>query len=130
MGGGKTMSRVIAGLGFRRDIAAADLLAMVAQAAAQAGRRVDALAVPDFKAGEAAHEAARALAVPLILVERAALLGAQGRCLTRSETARQATGLASVAEACALAAAGERGQLLLARIAGARATCALAEEFS
>jgi cobalt-precorrin 5A hydrolase len=63
-------------------------------------------------------------------VTRAALRGAQGRCLTRSDIAREATGFASVAEACALAAAGDAGRLILPRIANARATCALAEDSS
>jgi cobalamin biosynthesis protein CbiG len=124
------MSRVIAGIGFRRDCAAEDLLAVIAAAAARAGRAVDALAVPDFKAEDAAREAARRLAVPLILVPRTALQGVQGRCLTRSAAAARATGFGSVAEGCALAAAGESGRLVLARITGERATCALAEDVS
>jgi cobalt-precorrin 5A hydrolase len=43
-----------------------------------------------------------------------------------SAVARRHTGLASVAEAAALAAAGPDSRLLLPRISGARATCALA----
>ena len=121
------MSRVIAGLGFRAGCAAGEVLAVVAEASARAGCGVDALAVPEFKPAEAVREAARVLAVPLLLVGRAALLGAQGRCLTRSAAAEKATGFASVAEGCALAASGAQ-TLLLARVAHARATCALAEE--
>jgi cobalt-precorrin 5A hydrolase len=122
------MSRVIAGVGFRRDIAAEDIVAVVRDAGLRAGRRIDALAAPDFKAdAEGLQHAARALALPLLRVSRDALMGEQGRCLTRSESARRATGFASVAEAAALAAAGAGGRLLLARVTGARATCALAE---
>jgi len=124
------MSRVIAGLGFRRDCAAPDIIAVVRDAGARAGRAVDALAVPDFKADEpGVQAAASALALPLLRVSRAALRGEQGRCLTRSETVRQATGFASVAEAAALAAAGDGATLLLPRIASATAACALAESF-
>ncbi len=125
------MSRVIAGLGFRRDCPGADLVGVVGDASARAGRAVDALAVPDFRADEpGVRDAAHALALPMIRVSRDALAGAQGRCLTRSEVARRASGFASVAEACALAAAGAGGRLLLPRIAGPRATCALAEDDS
>ena len=125
------MSRVIAGLGFRRDSPAEFFVAVIRDAGAQSGRRVDALAVPEFKADEAGVQAAaRTLALPLIRVARAALKGAQGRCQTRSDAARAATGFASVAEAAALAAAGADSRLLLPRIANARATCALAEEAS
>jgi cobalt-precorrin 5A hydrolase len=128
MVGDKTMSRVIAGLGFRRDCPCADILSVIRDAGAQSGRDVDALAVPDFKADEAGVQAAAlALALPLIRVTRAALRGEQGRCLTRSTAAARATGFASVAEAAALAAAGAGGTLLLPRVASATATCALAE---
>jgi cobalt-precorrin 5A hydrolase len=127
MGGHEAMT-IIAGLGFRRDCAAADIVAVVRDAGARAGRPVDALAVPDFKADEAGiQQAVTTLGLPLHRIPRDALRGEQGRCLTRSHTARQATGLASVAEAAALAAAGRNGKLILPRIASATATCALAE---
>lgn len=122
------MTRIFAGIGFRRGCPADDIVLVVRDAQARANRRVDALAVPDFKADEpGAQRAADALALPLIRIARSALAGAQGRCLTRSDAARQATGFASVAEACALAAAGEAGRLILPRITSPRATCALAE---
>lgn len=131
MVGDQAMLRVIAGLGYRRGCAAEALTQVVRDASAQAGCAVHALAAPAFKADEPGlREAADALALPLILVPRGALHGAQGRCLTRSETVRAATGLASVAEACALAAAGEQSRLILPRIAHAGATCALAEDVS
>jgi cobalt-precorrin 5A hydrolase len=92
------------------------------------GRAVHALAAPEFKQNETGlHDAARMLGVPLILVGTADLAAAQPRCVTRSERAERATGASSVAEGSALAAAGAGSQLILPRIAGARATCALAE---
>ena len=122
------MSIVVAGLGFRRDCPAAELLSILGDARVRAGRNVDVLAVPDFKADEpGVREAAKTLGLPLIRVGREALRGEQGRCLTNSEVARRATGFASVAEAAALAAAGAGGTLLLPRIASATATCVLAE---
>jgi cobalamin biosynthesis protein CbiG len=47
--------------------------------------------------------------------------------VTGSAIAQRATGTGSVAEGSALAAAGAGSQLILPRIACARATCALAE---
>jgi cobalt-precorrin 5A hydrolase len=121
------MTRIIAGLGFRRDCPARDILAVIDEASKRSGRCIDALAAPTFKADDpGVLDAARELQLPLLRIERAALRGAQGRCLTRSEAARQATGFSSVAEACALAAAGAEGRLILPRIAAAHATCALA----
>ena len=70
------------------------------------------------------QEAATLLGLPLLLVDDAALHDAQPRCPTRSTAALHATGLASVAEAAALAASG--GPLLLPRITAGGATCALA----
>ena len=86
-----------------------------------------ALAAPAAKADEPGlRAAALVLGVPLLIVEPAALADAQPRCVTRSACAERTLGVASVAEGCALAAAGEGARLVLARIASARATCALA----
>jgi len=99
------------------------------RACAQTGRWADVLAFPAFKSNEPAlYEAARRLDLPFILVDAIALSAAQDHCATYSSHARRAVGVASVAEGCALAAAGAGGRLLLARIAGGAATCALAEE--
>jgi cobalt-precorrin 5A hydrolase len=129
MGGVEAMSgRVIAGIGCRRNCSTDDILSVVGRASAETGMLVNVLAAPVFKAGEAAlQEAARQLGVPLILIDAVALSSAQERCVTRSLRAEQAIGVASVAEGCALAAAGIGGRLLLVRIAGHTATCALAE---
>ena len=119
---------MIAGIGCRAGCAPEEIVALIAEASARAGRVVSALAVPDFKRGEhGPREAARTLSLPLLLVDQDALLAAQLGCPTRSDAAMQVTGIASVAEGCALAAAGSGGRLVLARIAGPRATCALAE---
>jgi cobalt-precorrin 5A hydrolase len=125
MGGDKTV--IFAGLGFRGDTRADDLLAVIHDAGIRAGCAVDAIAVPDFKADDACAQAAATLGLKLIRVSRDALKGEQGRCLTRSDVAEKATGFACVAEAAALAAAGPGGRLLLPRIATQTATCALAE---
>lgn len=119
---------IIAGVGCRRDCPTEDVLAVVRQACLVSGRAVRALAAPEFKQNETGlHDAARVLGVPLILVGTADLADAQPRCVTRSAIAERATGAGSVAEGCALAAAGAGSVLILPRITGARATCALAE---
>ena len=118
---------MIAGIGCRRDCPAEDIVALVRRAEAAVGAGVTALAAPAAKAGEAGlHAAAGALGVVLLLVEHAALAAVQETCVTRSVCAERALGVASVAEGCALAAAGPGARLVLARIASARATCALA----
>ncbi len=130
MGGGEEV-RVIAGIGLRRGCPAEDIVTLVRRACAEAGRPVAALAAPAFKGGEAGLGAAAAqLGVALLLVDDEALAAAQAACVTRSEAALRAVGAASVAEGSALAAAGVGARLLLRRIAGARATCALAEAAS
>lgn len=118
---------MIAGIGCRRNCPGADIVALVRAAEAASGGAVTALAAPVAKAQEKGlHAAAAALGVALLLVEQDALAAAQPRCVTRSECAERALGVASVAEGCALAAAGEGARLVLPRIASARATCAVA----
>jgi len=115
---------IVAGLGLRPHATPEALLALLAEA--QRGLPpFTHLAVPEFRAdAPAARQAAAALGLPLLVVPRAALEAAQPRCPTRSATALAATGLASVAEGCALAAAG--GVLLRPRMAGEGVTCAVA----
>ncbi len=120
--------RVIAGIGCRHNCSAEDILSVVARASAGSGRLVNILAAPAVKSNEPGlHLAARRLGVPLMLIDIAALSAVQVHCVTTSRRAEQAIGVASVAEGCALAAAGVGGRLLLARIASDTATCALAE---
>jgi precorrin-6Y C5,15-methyltransferase (decarboxylating) len=120
---GETM--IVAGIGCRRDCPAEDIVAIVRLAQESAACRVDALAAPAFKQGEPGlHDAARTLGVGLSFLAATALAGVQHLCPTRSHTAARHVGVASIAEASAIAASG--GKLLLPRIANGRATCALA----
>ncbi|MFC3123563.1 cobalamin biosynthesis protein [Pseudoroseomonas globiformis] len=113
----------IAGLGARPAAQAADILALIRRAEALSGHRVTRLAAPEFRRGLAALEdAAAVLGTPLVYVTHQAILAAQPRCPTRSDAALRATGLASVAEGCALASG---GALILPRIGGPGITCAL-----
>jgi cobalt-precorrin 5A hydrolase len=125
MGDGKTM--IVAGIGFSSGVAPDDILRLLRAAQTQAGCTAQALAAPDFKTETQMLRAiAATLGLPLIFVSRPAMAEVQPRCQTLSEVAASATGLGSIAEACALAAAGPASRLLLPRQTLNKASCALA----
>lgn len=123
---------IVAGIGCRRGCGGEEIVALVRDAlarAAQPASALRALATASFKSDEIGiWEAASALGLPLLVMDDPALRSAEPRCATHSAVARRTTGHSAVAEACALAAAGEGSTLLLPRLASDRATCALAEE--
>ncbi len=119
---------VVAGIGLRPGAAAEEIVGLVERAVRASGSGLSVLAVPWFRKHEAGPAAAaRLLSVALRVVSPEALDAAQPRCRTRSARAQSHVGAASVAEGCALAVSGPEGQLLLARIASAAVTCALAQ---
>jgi len=120
---------IVAGVGCRRGVAGAAIAALVRRAASVAGcEPVVVVAAAAFKADEAGVAAAASvLGVPVVWVGDEALAAVQGMCVTRSDRVAAAVGVASVAEGCALAAAGDGARLVLARIAADGVTCALAE---
>lgn len=119
---------IVAGIGCRRTCESGEIVALVERAAGLTGARPAVLAAPAFKSGsQALHTAADRLGVPLRWVAQPDLLAVQSRCPTRSMRAVARVGVASVAEGCALATAGDAGRLVLARIASENASCALAE---
>ena len=110
----------VAGIGCRRFCPAADIVALV-----QAAAPVDALAAPAWKRHEhGLLEAARLLDLPLLFVDEAILAANQPNCPTHSEAVRRTIGLASVAEAAALA---HGVRLIKPRTVLGMATCAIAE---
>jgi cobalt-precorrin 5A hydrolase len=118
---------IVAGIGFRTCCEAAEIVALVRRAEAEAGCKAGCLAMPVFKQDETAPAvAAQELGLELRLIPRDALEAVQHVCPSRSEASLAAIGLASVAEACALAAVGPSGRILLPKIVGAGVTCALA----
>ena len=121
---------IVVGIGCRRDSPAARIGAAVGAALTKTGlapEKIDTLAVPAFKAGEPGIvRAAEELGLPVKLVHRSELDAAQPLCATRSRAAEEATGLAAISEAAALAAAGRNARLLLPRIARNGVTCAVA----
>jgi cobalt-precorrin 5A hydrolase len=128
MGGGETM--IVAGVGFRRNVDADEIVTLVERALARAAVARDALdqlaTVEALATLFAFTEAARRLAVAPVSVAEQALIAAAPRGSTRSARSMAAYGVGSVAEAAALAAGGPQSKLILERIASASATCALA----
>lgn len=118
--------RLVAGFGSRRGAAPDELLAALGAALAAEGRALADVALLAALDGHAeAAPLATHLALPLRAVPQA--LAAAQPVLTESAASRAATGLGSVAEAVALAAAGPGARLLGPRRASRAATCALAE---
>ena len=127
------MSALLAiGLGCRRNCSGAALTDLVTRAlrlwpddVAQPARRV--LFSVEDKRGEAGlGEAAEALGLDLVFLSREALQGVMDRIATRSKRVEDLIGLASVAEASALAGAGPGSMLIVPRLCGIGSTCAIA----
>jgi cobalt-precorrin 5A hydrolase len=117
------------GLGCRKSCPSEVIIAIVKRALAdcaevEGARRLFSLA---DKSGEPGlNAAARILGFDLVFLPREALAAATPRLLTRSAAAQRRFGLASVAEAAALAGAGPDARLLAPRLAANGATCAIA----
>lgn len=121
---------IAAGVGSRRNVSADEIEAAVHLALRSfsvAASSLEILATEREKAGTAVYvEAARRLGLTLIGVSSGDLGHAADRVLTRSARVLEAKGVPSIAEAAALCAAGAHARLLGARVATARATCAIA----
>jgi len=115
---------IVAGMGCSTRARLPEMRALLAEV--MAGRRLDAIACLEARAAQI-RPLANGLNLPLLTVPRAALQGVQ----TPGHSDRIAAGFGtgSVAEACAMLAAGRSARIIVARqISGARqATCALAE---
>jgi cobalt-precorrin 5A hydrolase len=125
---GQTM--IVAGVGCRKGVLAADIKAVITAACAGAGvaaSQLRLIATSAAKGGEpGVVAAASAIGVPLLLIPPGDLATAATRAATRSERVIALVGVASVAEAAALAAGGPAARLIAPRIAVGPATCALA----
>lgn len=121
---------IVAGIGCRRGAAARDVEAAIRAALARAGlaaAALDAIATmlgKDAEPGIAA--AATTLGVRVIALQQSELEAANGRAVTRSARVLALTGLPSVAETAALAAAGAEARLIAPRLVVGGAACALA----
>jgi cobalt-precorrin 5A hydrolase len=123
-------SRIVAiGVGCRGGVAGEAIAAIVRRALEETGapegeRRMFTLAAKATEPG--LIEAARVVGVTLTPLPIAALSAQAERILTPSVAARARFGAPNIAEAAALAGAGEGGRLLGPRLAADGATCAIA----
>ena len=121
---------IVAGVGCRRGALAPDIEAAIRAALDRAGIASDALgciatiAAKNDEAGISA--AAEKLGVEVVLVPHADLLAVGDRAVTRSERVLALTGVSSVAETAALAAAGPSARLIGPRLVIGCVACALA----
>jgi cobalt-precorrin 5A hydrolase len=121
---------MIAGIGCKAGASAGEIEAAITAALACAGLSTDkltALATSPAKSDEPGiAAAARAHGLAFVVVAQRDLEAAGERVMTRSARVLTLTGVPSVAEAAALAAAGPASRLIGPRVAVGSATCALA----
>jgi cobalt-precorrin 5A hydrolase len=129
---GKTVAGLIAiGIGCRRGCASEAIVALARRALAEAGplQGQPRLFTIEAKRGEAnLAAAARTLGLELTFLAFDRLAAQAPRALTRSARVEKRIGLPSLAETAALAGAGDRGTLIVARLAAGGATCAIAHD--
>jgi len=121
---------MVAGIGSRKGVGVEDVLAAIETALEAHGlamTALSALATAALKKDEAAIAAAgRALNLPVIIVDDAALRGVSEETLSHSDLSQEVAGMPSVSEASALAVAGAGAKLLGPRIVLGPVTCAIA----
>lgn len=121
---------IVAGIGCRRGVSAHEVVAALSAALDEARLSPDALtciATARFKQDEAGIQgASNELGLPLAFIDQPDLERAATRAVTHSEFVRAHSGVSSVAEAAALAAAGPDSRLHLPRRAIGAVTCAIA----
>ena len=121
---------MVAGIGSRKGVGVEDVLAAIETALEAHGlamTALSALATAALKKDEAAIAAAgRALNLPVIIVDDAALRGVSEETLSQSDLSQEVAGTPSVSEASALAVAGAGAKLLGPRIMLGPVTCAIA----
>jgi len=122
---------IVAGIGCRKGTAAAAIEAAINAALARAGVAADALALIATSAAKRKEpgiaDAAARLGLAVVFIPQCDLEAGAHRGEMHSQRVMALTGVPSVAEAAALAAAGAAAKLLAARIAIGPVTCALAE---
>ena len=121
---------IVAGIGARKNVTAGEVLAVLDAALATHDlprTAISALASSSAKSAEPGiAEAATRLGITCQRLSDELLRAADCDTATRSDASIAATGLASLSEAAALAAAGPGGSLLGPRVALGPVTCALA----
>jgi cobalt-precorrin 5A hydrolase len=121
---------IVAGIGCRRGAEARDVEAAIRATLARAGIEaadLKAIATGSTKAAEPGIAATAAkLGLNVMPIAEAELKAAGARVMTRSDRVLALTGVPSLAEAAALAAAGPSSHLIASRLVVGAATCALA----
>lgn len=128
--GGRVLPGLVAGIGFRQAASPDEIVALIRRAFVEIGQdpvHLAAIATAADRASEAPIRAAAAVfgLVPAP-VEPEAMIAVDARVPTRSARIEASRRVGSVAEAAALALAGDGAILVSRRIAGSAATCALA----
>ncbi|MER8694155.1 cobalamin biosynthesis protein [Mesorhizobium opportunistum] len=121
---------IVAGIGSRKGVSIEDVLAAIETALETHGlamTALSALATATLKKDEDAIAAAgRALNLPVIIVDDAALQAVSTDTLSHSDLSQELAGTPSVSEASALAVAGKGARLLGPRTVLGPVTCAIA----
>lgn len=121
---------VIAGIGCRKGVGVDEVLVAIAEALdhfAVPKPHLDALATGEIKVDEGGIAAASLrLGLPLRIISDVELKVADDRAVSCSEKSLELTGVGSVSEAAALAAAGPDSVLLGPRLSVGPVTCAIA----
>lgn len=121
---------IVAGVGSKRGVSAADVLAALDAALERVNLSRDdvkVMATPAVKGGEVGiAEAAALLGLPLVLVPQGQLEAMADQTLSHSDRVVALLRVPSAAETAALAACGPDAQLLGPRLALGSVTCALA----
>ena len=121
---------IVAGIGCKAGASAREIDAAIGAALSQAGLEHSALgliATSTAKANETGiAAAATGRGLKVAIVAQADLESAGAHTVTRSERVLTVSGVPSVSEAAALAAAGPGARLVAPRVAVGPATCALA----
>ncbi|MDB5653040.1 MAG: putative CobE protein [Tardiphaga sp.] len=127
------MTGIIAiGVGCRKGCSGDALIALISQALAEWPQHVPEhgtrklFTIDDKRDETGIRQAADLLGIELVFLSRAELNAAMPRTEIYSARAQQLFGVASVAEASALAGAGTDASLIVPRISSANATCAIA----
>jgi cobalt-precorrin 5A hydrolase len=136
MGCGKAMIGFLAiGIGCRKDCAGPVIANLVHRAIAALPKTLVSpkqrlFTIADKRNEVGIAQAAQTLAIDLTFLPREALRQAMGRTQTHSALAHALFGVASIAEAAALAGAGPKATLLVPRMSLNGATCAIAADLS
>jgi cobalt-precorrin 5A hydrolase len=137
MVGGEAMSNLIAiGVGCRSNCSGDALAQLVSRTLVSWPRdlprplRRSLFTIEDKRGDAGINEAAEALGIDVVFLSREALREALPRTQTRSARVQALFGIASVAEASALAGGGANATLIVPRTSENGATCAIAADLS